>query len=328
MGQVNLGRLNKVDLRDAWIDESRNFTPWLAEQENLALLGETIGIELELQAQEKEVGPFRADILCKDTARTDEHLVLIENQLEKTDHTHLGQIITYAAGLDAVSIVWISSKITDEHRAALDWLNEITDERFNFFGLEIELWRIGDSPVAPKFNVVSQPNDWTRSVQSGVSRELSPLRKTQLGFWTAFKEYMEKEGSSVRCGTPQADCYMIHAIGRSGFYFASGASTWDAQTNTWTPVVRVELVLDHADGKAVFAALETVGAEIESDLGEGLQWYNPTNARVCRVSVKREADFTDEAQWPEQHLWLRQHVEEFRRVLLPRLEAVLDAARI
>lgn len=135
-------------------------TPWLAQAENLELLGETLGLELEFEAQERNVGAFRADILCKDTA--DDSWVLIENQLEKTNHSHLGQLITYAAGLDAVTIVWLARKYTEEHRAALDWLNGNTDRGINFFGLEIEVWRIGDSPPAPKFNVISKPNDWSR----------------------------------------------------------------------------------------------------------------------------------------------------------------------
>src|SRR6476646_1010509 len=119
-----LGRLARVELRQAWISEPGDFTPWLAQPENIVLLSEAIGIELEVESQERSVGPFRADILCRDT--TDRHFVLIENQLERTDHTHLGQLLTYAAGLDAVSIVWIAARFTEEHRAALDWLNRAT----------------------------------------------------------------------------------------------------------------------------------------------------------------------------------------------------------
>jgi hypothetical protein len=138
MSIKTLGRLQKVELREAWLSESRDFTPWLAQEENLNLLGEAIGIELELESQEKDVGPFRADILCKDTST--DNWVLIENQLERTDHSHLGQLLTYAAGLNAVTIVWIAERFTEEHRATLDWLNERTDEKINLFGLEIELW--------------------------------------------------------------------------------------------------------------------------------------------------------------------------------------------
>jgi len=164
----NLGRLEKVELRDIWKTEDRDFTPWLAQEDNMVVLSETLAMDLEVEAQERNVGPFRADILCKDTF--DSSWVLIENQLERTDHTHLGQLLTYAAGLEAVTIVWIAAKVTDEHRAALDWLNDHTDEKIRFFGLEVELWKIGQSLAAPKFNIVSKPNEWTRSISRASSR--------------------------------------------------------------------------------------------------------------------------------------------------------------
>lgn len=117
-----LGRLHRVDLRTVWTNEATSFTPWLSQPENLALLGEAIGCELSLEGQEQNVGPFRADLLCKDASS--DRWVLIENQIERTDHGHLGQLLTYAAGLQAVTIIWIAARFTDEHRAALDWLNE------------------------------------------------------------------------------------------------------------------------------------------------------------------------------------------------------------
>ena len=145
---VPLGRLERVDLRAVWVNEAGDFIPWLAQEENVELLGETLGLDLEVEAQEKNVGPFRADILCKDTATG--AWVPIENQLERTDHSHLGQLLTYAAGLEAVTIVWVARAFTEEHRATLDWLNEISDERFNFFGLEVEVWRIGEFDARPE----------------------------------------------------------------------------------------------------------------------------------------------------------------------------------
>ena len=185
---TQLGRLERVELRTAWSSESSDFTPWLAQEDNLRLLGEAIDIELELESQEKEVGPFRADILCKEMVTG--HWVLVENQLERTDHTHLGQLITYAAGLKAATIVWVAFKFTEEHRAALDWLNEITGSGFNFFGLEIELWRIGESPPAPKFNIVSKPNDWTKPKAEG---GLTDGKSLQLEFWGQFGEYLKEK---------------------------------------------------------------------------------------------------------------------------------------
>jgi hypothetical protein len=195
MATTELSRLERVPLRTAWSNESLDFTPWLAHSDNLTLLAETLGLEIELEATEKDVGPFRADILCRDLTR-DDAWVLIENQLERTDHTHLGQLITYAAGLNAATIVWIAEKICDEHRAALDWLNSITNEQFDFFGLEIELWRIGGSTPAPKFNVVCQPNNWQETLRNSRKPgtvDLTMAHQQQLEYWTELAEYLKSQ---------------------------------------------------------------------------------------------------------------------------------------
>lgn len=188
---IPMSQLKRLDLREAWTTEAGDFTPWLGKEENIKQLGETIGVDLEVEEQEKAIGPFRADILCKDTAAG--QWVLIENQLERTDHNHLGQLMTYAAGLDAVTIVWIAKSFTDEHRAALDWLNEKVSDEIRFFGIEIELWRIDSSPIAPRFNIVSKPNDWTKP--SGKLRnrlsELTESEKLNLEYWQAFDDVME-----------------------------------------------------------------------------------------------------------------------------------------
>lgn len=141
MKGLKLDRLQQLDVRNAWVNEASEFTPWLARQENLDLLGETLGLSLEPESVEQEVGSFRADIVCRDT--NVESTVLIENQLVSSDHDHLGKLLTYAAGLNAKTVIWVVTQIRDEHRAALDWLNAITPDDYRFFGLEIELWRIG-----------------------------------------------------------------------------------------------------------------------------------------------------------------------------------------
>lgn len=315
MSGNNLGRLQKVDLREAWISEFRDFTPWLAQEENLALLGETIGIELELESQETEVGPFRADILCKDT--TTNNWVLIENQLERTDHSHLGQLLTYAAGLNAVTIVWIAQRFTEEHRAALDWLNEHTDDKINLFGLEIELWRIGNSPIAPKFNIISQPNEWSRTVQQAAAGggEVSEHKQLQLRFWTGFKEYMESKGSFVRCQKPSPQHWMNHAIGRSGSHLCSIVSIWNSETNTRGPEIRAELIMNGPNAKLEFVALEKQRDFIEKALDFPLTWHNPENKAVCRLYTRQNADFTNQELWLQQFEWLRQRLETMHKVL-------------
>jgi hypothetical protein len=317
MTTKNLGRLQKVDLREAWTTEWSDFTPWLAQEENLKLLGEAIGIELELESQEKDVGPFRADILCKDTATDD--WVLIENQLERTDHAHLGQLMTYAAGLDAVTIVWIAERFTEEHRAALDWLNERTDEKIHLFGLEIELWRIGDSPIAPKFNIISQPNEWSRTVQQAAagSGDVSEHKQLQLRFWTAFREYMESKGSFVRCQKPGPQHWTNHAIGRSGVHLSSIVSLWNSETNVKGPEIRADLYLDGPNSKQEFAALEKKKQAIEEALGCSLTWHNPENKAACRIFTRQDADFLNEKLWPQQFEWLRQRLEAMHKVFAP-----------
>jgi hypothetical protein len=171
MIKAQLARIQRVSARDVFSHESLDFTPWLAEEENLQLLSDALAIPLCLEAVEQPVGMFRADLLCKNQQTG--QWVLIENQLERTDHAHLGQILTYASGLKAFTTVWIAGQFTDEHRAALDWLNEITVQGVQFIGVEIEFWKIGQSDIAPKFHVVSSPNQWTQEV----SREVSTLDK-------------------------------------------------------------------------------------------------------------------------------------------------------
>lgn len=209
----NLAQLTLVDLSEVWENEPQHFTPWLAQEENLTLLGETLRIDLELEAQEINIGGFRADLLCKNTI--DDSWVLIENQLAPTDHTHVGQLLTYAAGLDAFTVIWMAETFRDEHCAMLDWLNRITDERYRFFGIEVKVWQIEDSARAVQFEVVSSPNDWSR----GVSRytELSEVEQRRLQFWTGLRDYISDNGSSLNLGTPSPRQFHQFSIGRSGF---------------------------------------------------------------------------------------------------------------
>jgi len=164
---MNLGKFQQVELREHWGKEATDFTPWLTKEENIKELGKTIGIEdIEFEDREVSIGSFKADILCRDS---DNNKIIIENQLEKSNHSHLGQIITYASGVDASIIIWICSEITDEHRQAIDWLNEHTDEDINFFAIVIELWKIDDSIPAPRFNVMCRPNKWAKTTKAATT---------------------------------------------------------------------------------------------------------------------------------------------------------------
>jgi hypothetical protein len=305
---ITLGRLTKVELRDIWRSESQDFTPWLAQPENITALAEALSMELEIEAREREVGPFRADLLCKDLI--DDSWVLIENQLERTDHSHLGQLLTYAAGLQTVTIVWIASRFTEEHRAALDWLNEITDERFKFFGVEVELWRIGDSVAAPKFNIVSKPNEWTRSITQASRRieseTLTETKKLQLDFWTALATNLTGH-PILRSRKPRPQHWTTYSIGRAGIHLAA---ILDSQRSR----LGVELYLGDENAKSYFNQLLLHQAEIEAVLGHKPDWRELPTRRACRIVTYRSvADPFDETNWPELIAWISRTLEAYHR---------------
>jgi len=321
---IILGALEQVELRQAWPNEAADFTPWLAQAENLRLLGDTIGIELELEGTERNVGTFHADILCKDTRTSD--WVLIENQLEKTDHTHLGQLMTYAAGLQAVVIVWIAKRITPEHRAAIDWLNEITEEKFNFFALEIELWRIGNSAVAPKFNVVCKPNDWTKTVGEGAKQpqngSLTEAKQLQLEYWEAFREFALENGSAIKPTKPLPQNWMTFAVGRSGCHLAAVVSTWAESYGSHE--IRAEVVFDSDAAKIHFAFLEAQKAAIEKEMGEALIWHNSPERKGSKIYVRNPVNLDDRSTWPEQRDWLLKKLSAFHKVFSARVKQLPD----
>jgi len=314
----NLGRLERVDLRSIWTSESSDFTPWLARAENLSVLAETIGMELELEAQEKNVGPFRADILCRDLES--ESWVLVENQLERTDHTHLGQLLTYAAGLQTVTIVWVAAQFNEEHRAALDWLNEITDNRFRFFGLEVELWRIGSSPPAPRFNIISKPNNWTQSISRAArqidEQPVSETKALQLKYWQALVAYINRNASSIRTRTPRPQHWTTFSIGRSRFHLAATVNTLDSR-------IAAELFMRGENAKIAYAQLLAQKPEIERDMGEPLSWEGLPDKIGCRIALyKDDTNPTDVKDWPNQHAWLTDALLRLDNALRLRVRAL------
>jgi hypothetical protein len=309
---MSLGRLEKLDLRTYWKREDTEFTPWLASEENIMLLSETVGIELEVQSQEESVGPFSADILCKDTIN--DHYVLIENQLERTDHTHLGQLMTYAAGLDAVTVIWIAQNFTEEHRAALDWLNRITDDTFNFFGIEIELYKIGDSLPAPMFNVVSKPNDWAKQVKkSASSQNATDTKLLQQEYWQGLKNYMEENKSFVKMQNPLLQHWTNISIGRSNFYLSATVNSRDNSINIWLNIVGVQAKESYE--KLYETAYENSLIEVNKDL----IWDNMQGRKMCAVTLKANGDFSNKNEWTNQFKWFKDNLEKFIKYFKPKI---------
>ena len=309
---ATLGKLERVEVRDTWPNEAQHFTPWLASEPGLKLLGETLGVELELETTEKFVGPFKADILAKRTDTVDDHYVLIENQLERTDHLHLGQLLTYAAGLKAATIIWVAINFTDEHRAALDWLNEITADSFEFYGLEIELWKIGESAPAPKLNLVVRPNDWSRATKSASASDLSPLKKQQQRYWQALGARIIEQKAPFKPQAAQPQHWSNYALGRTGIWMSA---TMDTKSNR----IAVECRVQGPPGKIWFDVLEGEKPVIEAEIGKTLLWNRlPERKQSSIILYEKPVNPKNEADWPKQHEWFVQTLCAFHKAFAHR----------
>ena len=319
---MTLGKLEQVELRTVWQREADKFTPWLAQPENLEILSKTLGMELQLTETERKVGLFRGDILCKDTRS--EANVIIENQLEKTDHTHLGQILTYAAGLDCKTVIWIASQFTEEHRAALDFLNEITKEEISFFGVELELWKIGNSDPAPKFNIVCRPNNWEKYIQKMAqqSGDSTPGVKQQFAYWAAFKEFMDSRKGKVKCPNALPQNWLYLAIGKTGFQLMARVNT-----NENIITVGLRIYFSSADPiytKEIFAKFFSQQEAIEAEFGGDLEWYEfPDNKESAVRVTKENADIRNDQDWPNQFEWLATNLEKLDQVFRPRIKDIV-----
>ena len=303
-----LGQLTRVDLRDFWEDEAQDFTPWLAEDKNIFLLGDVIGLELDIVGTEKSVGSFKVDILAKDISS--DRYVVIENQLEKTNHKHLGQLLTYASGYDAGTVVWIAEKIDDEHRKTLDWLNEKTSDDVAFFGLEIELWKIGDSQQAPKFNLISRPNDWARTIKS--TKETQGMTETQLlqkQFWTEFRDYMISKSTNLRLPNPWPRPWYPISIGRANFNISLALHP--------SHKVSCKLIIGSQAARPAFSSLRKQKDSIESELNVELDWSEL--AKSSRIIQYNCMDYTNEEKRLQLFEWFKERAEAFHEVFSHRI---------
>lgn len=184
---MKLGKIKRItDIRSVWHHEEKDFSKWLAQDENLKQLSDAIGIDIVLEERESSVGNFSVDLYALEEGT--ERRIIIENQLEDTNHDHLGKLITYASGKGAEVIIWVVKRARDEHRQAIEWLNQNTGVNIGFFLVEIELWQIDDSAIAPKFNVVERPNDWAKQMKNVDS--LSETKQLQLHFWQQLSEFI------------------------------------------------------------------------------------------------------------------------------------------
>jgi hypothetical protein len=292
---IEFGTLEYVEARSGWTHEALHFTPWLAD--NLDRLSKAVGIPLLKEDTEVGVGRYAADILARDP---EGRAVLIENQLEVSDHRHLGQILTYLTGLKAELIIWVAPEFREEHLSAILWLNENTKEPFAFFAVRLRVVQIGDSPLAPLFEVIARPNNWDRQIQqiAQASGEVSERVEFQRTFWTHFRN--------------QYPDSLNDALGGGGSSLWRKISDTDFVVARWLAGNGVGVFVRGGRGLATEAVVERLRPHeefLQDRLGIGL-----TN-RAYPLLKRLDIDMTKEANWPEAAAWLNQTTETYAAIL-------------
>jgi hypothetical protein len=305
---AQLGRIVQMHPREVWPHEAYNFTPWLLQ--NVDVLSELLGMELILEAAEHPVGDFSLDLKGYDEATGD--VVIVENQLEVSDHNHLGQILTYAAGTDPTTVIWLTTGFRAEHRAAIDWLNERTDERTRFFGVVIKVVRIGDSEPAPSFELVAQPNDWEKQVRRATSAPAGASGKAAMyvDFWVPLLERIRSEQPTWTRARRSTQSWANTSTGARGVVLSMAFTRAGLIT---------QFYFDDPDASKNLRRFEAALAKreaFEAALGRSLQWDSMEGRKAARI-VDGPVDYqiADTARWPDMVDWLIQSQTQMRQAL-------------
>lgn len=305
---AELGELEEVDLRTVWPDEEDEFTPWLAD--HLDYLSDILEMDLELRNTEEPVGSYSADIAAQ-PIQEDLGVVIIENQLSSSDHDHLGKIITYGAGLSASYVVWICEEVKEEHRTAIDWLNDNFPKDVGFLALEINVWRIGDSELAPKFEVICKPDEWKSYIKS--APELTETKRMQKKFWDELKDYMSAKDTNLSLRKTHPQHWYNISIGKSGFHIGLTVNTREKR-------VGCELHISKGGTKAI-KSLMRKKEEIEEELGADLNWKILEDRKASRIVQFKDFDLKHD-DWTEIFPWLKEKAESFHKVFSPRIKEI------
>jgi len=299
MKVIDIGTLDRIAVREVWPQEAGDFTPWLAE--NVELMSEAMGMDLELEGQEVSVGNYSADLVLKEVSSG--AVVVVENMFGQTDHDHIGKLITYAAGLDASYAVLLAENFRPEHRSALNWLNSISTEDCGFFGLGLETWRIGDSSPAPRLRIDVQPDDWTKSVRATKGRQDSQRETLFRRFWAEMQSTFRADSTDwAGRGKPSKEAWMPFKS-RKGVQFIV---TFCKPGNV--PAFRAEAYIDTGDKEStakLYEALKARRTEIDTAFGKELEWSRLEKRRASRVSTyyPESIGIEDEDHWPQARAW-------------------------
>jgi len=311
---IKLGDLKNLTLKSVWPHEEYDFSPWLVQDENLAQLSAALGRGgLQLDRIEVPVGPYSADILAKDAYG---EYVVIENQFGKTDHDHLGKLITYGAALGASSVVWIAENFTDEHRKAIDWLNEKTTDSFSLYAVQLEVLQIDNSAPAIRFNVICQPNEVVRAATA--AKEAGPLTETQqlqLDFWLMFQKRLLEKKVVPSAQTPRPQYWFDVPLGRTNIFLSSIVDTTGSR-------IGVRVYLGNRVAGAALPQLELQRDSIEEEIGQALAWNPSPENKDKIIGLFRTVDLSARDQWPEYCDWLVGYVAKFRKAFVPRVKAL------
>lgn len=285
---MDIGRLEPVPLREIWKHEAHGFTTWMAK--NLDLIGGILEKQLSLVEREAKAGIFFADILAEDE---NGNFVIIENQLETTNHDHLGKIITYMSNLEAKSAVWISNAPKPEHEKAVHWLNEMLPADSSIYLIKIEAFRIGDSPAGPLLTIVAGPTAVGKEAGEK-KKELAERHVLRREFWEQLLEKAKKKTALHERISPSKDNWISAGAGRSGLSYSYVIRMEDAQ---------VELYIDTGDeilNKHIFDQLYTQKENVEEVIGESLDWQRLDGKRACRIRhLLKLGGLNGKDQWEE-----------------------------
>lgn len=290
----SFGELKRLELRSVWQKEAHQFTPWLAK--NITPLGEALGLDLELEQREAPVGDFSVDLLARDLGTG--RLVVIENQFGATNHDHLGKLITYAAGFDAGAVIWVCEIIREEHRQALDWLNQRTDTETHFFGVVVEILQIDESKPAYNFRPVVLPNEWQKLQKSTSRQQLTSRREAYRDYFQSLIDELREDHRFTRARLAQPQNWCTFSTGLSGVSYGASFALGDR--------VRTELYFGTSDAelnKRLFDSLYEQKEEVEKEFGEPLEWERLDDKTASRVALYRPGSIDDEAILGEIHKW-------------------------